>query len=317
VFTPAHANAYRDASLVVRRATATLWTAFLPHRDVSTSFGISAAVHLVFLLGIGAALYEEGEDNADIPELSVQLVTREGPNDEEFSEASMPVPVPVPVEDVLDNPGTSEQTLDAPVLADHSPLLEHTPGVVEFDNPASVTESTPETGPVLTTIGESASEVALVAELAPDPAPMPAAEPMREPEQVMLTRNVKELAAKLLDTNTTATTLSWQQDGQQYSARVMRQPAADSTGLEQVIADIFTSKDGKRMKTRVSLKRLSFSHFTQLVNDWDPNIQLHEAPAWRRAAARLPAAAGCRRVPACSVPRDCQSSSRRTAASLR
>ncbi len=99
---------------------------------------------------------------------------------------------------------------------------------------------------------------------------------MPQPEQVMLTRNMQKVAMKLLDTNTTASTISWQQDGQQYSARVMRQPAADSTGLEQVIAEIMTSKDGKRMKTRLSLKRLAFSHFTQLVNNWDPNIQLHD-----------------------------------------
>jgi hypothetical protein len=99
---------------------------------------------------------------------------------------------------------------------------------------------------------------------------------MPQPEQVMLTRNVKEVAQKLLDTNETSTSLSWQQDGQQYSARVMRQPAADSTGLEQVIAEIVTSKDGKRMKTSLSLKRLAFSHFTQLVNNWDPNIMLHD-----------------------------------------
>ena len=30
------------------------------------------------------------------------------------------------------------------------------------------------------------------------------------------------------------------------------------------------------MKTRLSLKRLAFSHFTQLVNHWDPNILLHD-----------------------------------------
>jgi hypothetical protein len=272
VFTPAHANAYRDASLVVRRASAKLWTAFLPHRDASASFGISAAVHLVLLLGVGAALYEDGEDDSDIPELSVQLVTREGPNAEEFTEASLPLPAPEPVQDVLDDPGTGEQTLDAPLLADHVPVLEQTPDVVQFDSPAAVAESTPDAGTVLTTVGVSPSEVPMVAE----PAPERAAEPMREPEQVMLSRNVQQLATRLLDTNTTATTLSWQQDGQQYSARVMRQPAADSTGLEQVIAEIVTSKDGKRMKTRLSLKRLAFSHFTQLVNDWDPNIQLHD-----------------------------------------
>ena len=100
---------------------------------------------------------------------------------------------------------------------------------------------------------------------------------MPQPEQVMLTRNVKELAQPSCSTRTPPpSTISWQQDGQQYSARVMRQPAADSTGLEQVIAEIVTDKDGKRMKTRLSLKRLAFSHFTQLVNDWDPNIMLHD-----------------------------------------
>jgi hypothetical protein len=30
------------------------------------------------------------------------------------------------------------------------------------------------------------------------------------------------------------------------------------------------------MKTRLSMKRLAFSHFTQLVNHWDPNIRLHD-----------------------------------------
>ncbi len=100
--------------------------------------------------------------------------------------------------------------------------------------------------------------------------------PVPEIEQVMLRKNVQQLAQKLLDTNMMDTELTWQQDGQQYSARVMRQPAPDSTGLEQVIAEIMTDKDGKRMKTRLSLKRLAFSHFTQLVNHWDPNIMLHD-----------------------------------------
>jgi hypothetical protein len=272
VFTPANAIAHRDAALVIKRASEILWTAFRPHRDVSTSLGISAAVHLVLLLGVGAALYEDGEDDTDIPELSVQLETREGPNDEQFTEASLPQPAPDPVEDVIDDPGTGEQTLDAPLLADHSPMLEQVPDVTQLDTSAAFAEPVAEAAPVLTTIGESDVDLPAVTEPQPEGTP----EAMPQPEQVMLTRNVKELATKLLDTNTTATSISWQQDGQQYSARVMRQPAADSTGLEQVIAEIVTNKDGKRMKTRLSLKRLAFSHFTQLVNDWDPNILLHD-----------------------------------------
>ena len=69
-------------------------------------------------------MYIDGDDDEDVPELSVQLVTREGPNDEEFTEAALPQPAPDPVEEVLDDPGTSEQTLDAPMLADATPMLE-------------------------------------------------------------------------------------------------------------------------------------------------------------------------------------------------
>ena len=124
----------------------------------------------------------------------------------------------------------------------------------------------------MTTTAESTTQVPAVAEPEPEGTP----DVIPQPEQAMLSRNMQHVAQELLDTNTTAKTISWQEKGQQYSARVMRQPAADSTGLEQVIAEVTTSKDGKRMKTRLSLKRLAFSHFTQLVNNWDPNIMLHD-----------------------------------------
>jgi len=272
VSTPVYAIAYRDAALVISRASVKFWTAFRPHRQVSTTLGISATVHLIVLLGIGSAIYEDGKDNADVPEISVQLVTRDGPNDEQFTEAALPQPAPDPVQDVLDDPGTGEQTLDAPVLADASPMLEQVPNVAQLDSAAAFVEPTPAAGAVLTTSAPSPNQVPLVTEPAPDGA----AEVIPQPEQTMLTHNIQQLAQKLLDTNTTATTLSWQQDGQQYSARVLRQPAADSTGLEQVIAEIMTNKDGKRMKTHLSLKRLAFSHFTQLVNNWDKTTLLHD-----------------------------------------
>jgi hypothetical protein len=265
-----YAIAHRDAALAIGRASVKLWTAFRPHRDVTTSFGISFGVHLILLLGIGTALYEDGADETDVPELSVQLVTREGPNDEEFTEASLPQPVPEPVEDVLDDPGTGNQTLDAPSLADVAPMLERVPDVTQIAESAVLVEPAPAAGAVLTTTGPAADQVSPVTETEG------AAEVMPEPEQQMLTRNVQQMAQKLLDTNTTATSVSWQQDGQQYSARVLRQPAPDSTGLEQVIAEVMTHKDGKRLKTHLSLKRLAFSHFTQLVNHWDPNIMLHD-----------------------------------------
>jgi len=271
VSSPAFTTARRNAALAIRRAAGAFWTSLTTrNREITTSLGISAAVHLALLLGVGVALYTSGNDDADIPELSVQLVTREGPSSEEATEAALPKPAPEPVEDVLDDPGTGAQTIDAQALADTTPVLDQTPEVQAYAAPAADAEMPMASGPVLTTTGTSELLASTAEPQMQQEAPVP------EPEQVMLTKNVQEMAQKLLDTNMTNTELTWQQDGQQYSARVMRQPAVDSTGLEQVIAEIMTNKDGKRLKTRLSLKRLAFSNFTQLVNHWDPNIMLHD-----------------------------------------
>ena len=269
---PAFTTAHRDLALWFRRAAGAFWTSLSTrNRDITTSIGISAAVHLVLLLGVGTALYTAGEDDADIPELSVQLESRDGPSSEEYTEAALPQPVPDPIQDVLDDPGTGMQTVDAEAFASAEPRLEQAPDVEEYAPQSAFADVPMNSGPVLTTTGPSdmLASIAQPNMYAPE-------EPVPEPEKVMLTKNVQQMAQKLLDTNMTNTELTWQQDGQQYSARVMRQPASDSTGLEQVVAEIMTNKDGKRMKTRLSLKRLAFSHFTQLVNHWDPNIMLHD-----------------------------------------
>ncbi len=272
MYTPAYAIAYREAASVCRRTTARCWLAFFPHRQVASTLGISAVVHLAILVVIGSSIYSEGEDDRDIPELSVQLETRDGPMSEEFVDAALPQPAPEPIEEVITDPGTGERTLDAPLSADATPVTERAPDATESQESQAQAATPAEAGTVLTTVGASPETVATVTE----PAPRAAQSEIPQPEQVMISRSVQKVALQLLDTNETDTELTWQQDGQQYTARVMRQPAADSTGIEQVIAEIMTDKDGKRMKTRLSMKRLAFSHFTQLVNDWDPQIQLHD-----------------------------------------
>ncbi len=262
------ANSAHDATLALRRAADRFWIYFQPHREITTSLGISGAVHLALLLIFGAAVYVSGEDEVDVPELSVQLVTRAGPNSHEFTEAALPQPAPDPVEQVIDDPGSAMQSFDAPAVAESLPLLEQAPDVVE----TAISEAFPqavEAGTVIATTSESSETVPKILE------PTPAA-PIEKPEQVMITKSVSKLAQQMLDTNLTNQELSWSEDGRQYSARLRRQPAADSTGLEQVVAEIMTENNGKRMKTRLSLKRLAFSNFTQLVNNWDPRIALHD-----------------------------------------
>jgi hypothetical protein len=256
-------------------ALAASWATFREkHRDISISVGASAVVHLAVLIIVGTSMYESGEDDRNVPELSVQLVTREGPSSEEYTEAALPKPAPQPVQPVVDDPGTSEQTVASDTLGTTVPMPEQVQDVVPEDTsrPEAHVETLEASGAVLTTTGTSGLSVPIVTEPRPE-APVTM---VPQPEKVMLTKNVTQLAQKLLDTNLTNSELTWSEQGHQYTARLLRQPAADSTGLEQVIAEIVTDRDGKRMKTRLSMKRLAFSHFTQLVNFWDPAIQLHD-----------------------------------------
>ena len=209
--TPVYAIAYRDAAFVTRRATVAFWTAFRPHRELSSGLGISAALHLAVFLVIGTSLYDSGEDDRDVPELSVQLETRAGPNDEEYTEAALPQPVPDPVEDVLDDPGTAAQTVDATALADATPVEELTPEAELSEETEALAQTPLETGTVVTSTAPTEDVVALVTE----PSKNAAIAEIPQPEKKMLMRNVEHVAQKLLDSDLTDTELTWQEDGQQ------------------------------------------------------------------------------------------------------
>ncbi len=266
---PAFAISRHNAALTLRRAWAAFWIPLsTTHRDITTTLGISAAIHLAVLFMFAAVLFDSGEDDLDVPELSVQIETRAGPSSPEFNDAALPIPAPPPEPaKVIEDPGISEQTLVAATPGKIEPMPEESPRPLEA---SPVAPDAPASGNVLATTSESTEQV----ETADEP-PAPVAV-VHETEQVMLRKNVEKLAQKLLETNTTETELTWQEEGREYTARVLRQPAPDSTGLEQVIAEIMTENEGKRMRTKLSLKRLAFSSFTQLVNHWDPNIRLHD-----------------------------------------
>jgi hypothetical protein len=276
VSTPAVAVREEPAAFRLLGALGASWTAFRrKHRDISVCVGTSAGIHLALLIVVGSSLYESGVDDRNVPELSVQLETRAGPNSEEFSEAALPKPAPEPpVEEAIDDPGTADRTIASDTLGAAAPMPDALPDlpVDDLPMPEAHVASLDASGTVLTTSGTSGLSVPLVT----DPHPAAPVTLVPQPEKAMITKNLTRLAQKLLDTNATRSEVTWSEAGHEYTARVLRQPASDSTGLEQVIAEIVTDRDGKRMKTRLSMKRLAFSHFTQLVNFWDPNIQLHD-----------------------------------------
>jgi hypothetical protein len=72
------------------------------------------------------------------------------------------------------------------------------------------------------------------------------------------------------------TQLEWQENGKAYSAKLIWERAKDGTALERVVAQVSASDHGKVLSTRIMLKRLAFSQFTQVVDRWDPMVQLHD-----------------------------------------
>jgi hypothetical protein len=244
------------------------------NKQIAVSLYASAFVHVAILIVFGASMYAAGEDDRNVPELSVQIVTRDGPSSEEVHDAALPKPAPEPVESIVEDPGTSTETRVADARGSAKPEVDIAPDLVPdvAAQPEAHATDIESVGTVVTTTGTSGVLVPLVVE--PNTSAVVAQVP--QPEKVMITKSVTQLARKLLDTNLTNSEISWSQEGKQYTARLLRQPAPDSTGLEQVIAEVMTERDGKRMKTRLSMKRLAFSHFTQLVNFWDPNIRLHD-----------------------------------------
>lgn len=70
--------------------------------------------------------------------------------------------------------------------------------------------------------------------------------------------------------------VTWNQDGRQYKAALILQRASDGLELDQAVAEVSAQDQGRQLTTRIRLKRLAFSHFTQMIDRWDPMVQLHD-----------------------------------------
>jgi hypothetical protein len=71
-------------------------------------------------------------------------------------------------------------------------------------------------------------------------------------------------------------TVTWRDDGQEYTAVLRRLPAADTMGMEQIAVELTTERDGERLVTALRMNRLAFSNFGQFVNRWDPDVLIHD-----------------------------------------
>jgi hypothetical protein len=95
-------------------------------------------------------------------------------------------------------------------------------------------------------------------------------------EEAVLTQRLVREARELLGSGALQRNLTFEDDERRFSAALTRQPAGDPMGVERVTVDIVAERGGERMRTRMQMKRVAFSHFTQLVDRWDPSVQLHD-----------------------------------------
>ena len=97
---------------------------------------------------------------------------------------------------------------------------------------------------------------------------------MPQAEQAELSKRLARVVEESFESEQTQ--VSWEQDGKLYSATLIRERANEGTALDRVIAEVSASDHGRQLTTRVQLKRLAFSQFSQMVDHWDPMVQLHD-----------------------------------------
>jgi hypothetical protein len=93
-------------------------------------------------------------------------------------------------------------------------------------------------------------------------------------EKAAMAQKLERLVAESLTESRAE--VAWELDGKQYSAVLVREQASDGTALERVVAEVTASDRGKQLTTLVNLKRLAFSQFTQMIDRWDPMVQIHD-----------------------------------------
>ncbi|TLZ24158.1 MAG: hypothetical protein E6K27_14710 [Gammaproteobacteria bacterium] len=250
---------------------------------------VSISLHALLLLTVGLLSFESRTPGS-APELRLYIESIDsGDADRERAGAveRLAAPVAKPREEVL----ASRAGTRSPVIESSSeavtPAVPPKPDETRDVSIPSAGDSAPDPGPssgsdqsdspavegaVVTTVGPSEREEPVPAEAAKPPQP---GVPIGEAQESVLAHWILKAAQSLQEANQTHARLSLEHKGRRYSAFLERRPAADEMGIDRLRVEISTEQNGKRLLTLLELKRLAFSHFTQLVDDWDQEDLLH------------------------------------------
>ncbi len=210
---------------------------------------LSTALHVVLLLVILSGSRHDSMVSVEAT-TSIPLLLKE--HEPDRSDVVEPALLEEPA---VPTPATDEQL--------HAAIVRLAPPPTDaiVPDPAELTPSNEPPTEATDPISISASEI-------------PATRAMSVTEKAALSQRLERLAEESLDESRTEVT--WRQGGKQYSAMLIRVSANDGTALERVVAQVSASDRGKLLTTTINLRRLAFSQFTQMVDFWDPMVQLHD-----------------------------------------
>jgi hypothetical protein len=253
------------SSVVVRRFASRLTSGLrwpLRHARVTKSLSAAALSGLLHAALLSALLSKPGLEIASpapMPGFLMQFEVQQAshtqyqnpPSIVPLLEPVRSVVVPSPVAEIdtaVDQTASTDPTLSASLSLEDSKLLTTTADS-DFEVPRRVDAS---------------------------PAEEPQTIEMRASQRELLERWVLQEIRNFQDTDEAQASRSFQHGDQRYTALLMRRPAGDDTGIERVIVDLATEEAGRPLRTRLQIKRLAFSHFTQLVNRWSSEILFHD-----------------------------------------
>src|SRR5688572_1002196 len=199
-------------------------------------------------------------------------------------------PVAESAEEPAPTPPAEPQTADLEPPPAEQPEAERQPEPLRTA-PERTVEAPLEPPPVETLAELPPPDVEPVAEAPQAPEPLvseglPAteapAEVAEEPVRSLASHEERSVRKRLsswtgrLGVEAPGTTLAWHDAGQDYTAVLKHVPATDAMGMEQLLVELTTQRDGERLVAALRMNRIAFSNFAQFIDRWDPDVQIHD-----------------------------------------
>jgi hypothetical protein len=99
--------------------------------------------------------------------------------------------------------------------------------------------------------------------------------PVSDSDRGMLENKFRQWSEDFHEMGQETTSLDWKHEGRAYTASFRQSPAEGDMGLGHVIVEVTREEGDTRLTTKMRMKNLAFSNYAQFVNQWNPNVQIH------------------------------------------